>query len=180
MHGNILLDPTLTHAFRLDRRGPALVAALSAALVFLALAAARFGPGFGNSSFDPLWLGLCCLVLGTVGAVALCCWAWPPVVLLVGPDGLEMPITWRGPVPWRDIHRILIVTDRRLLSRNSTLRIDLSPGLLPPFRLPGFDRLELWYLRRTGLRMPIHKLDASPEHVLASVERFRPVMRRGA
>lgn len=57
------------------------------------------------------------------------------------------------------------------------LKLSLAPGVLPDYRLPRPRWLESWYLRRYGLRIPISALGAEPETVVASIERFRPVVR---
>ena len=167
-----------TDRFRHNGRSALLLASLCAALLGLLLAGVFLGDGYDPGSYDPLWAALGSLFLGALVAAAL--WvAWNrPVMLVVGPDGLNMPVGWRGPVAWRDIHRIRRHRARRqLFEVTQSLEVDLSPGVLPDYRFAGPRRLELWLRRKWALRIPIHQLDPGPDAVIASIERFRPVTR---
>ena len=49
------------------------------------------------------------------------------------------------------------------------------PGVIPKYRLQSFNRLEAWHLKKMGIRIPLHALEADPDEIVASVERFLPV-----
>ena len=55
-------------------------------------------------------------------------------------------------------------------------KVDPSPGVLAPLKLPAPRRLELWFQKQHGVRIPLHALDSDPEDVVRSIERYRPVM----
>lgn len=171
-------DTRRTEAFRQGAAAPRMVLMLSSALLALTLLAALAGPGFDSRSADPLWLGLACLFLLGLAGAAVWLLRRRPVVLRVGPAGLDLPFAFRRPLPWAGIHRIRReAPPRRGWGGADWLVVDPSPGVLPDYRLASFRRLELWYLRHGGIRIPLHGLDADPAAVVASIERFRPVTR---
>ena len=164
------------HEFRYGGQGALTLAALSGALVLLTILAAAIGPGFDATSLDPLWLVLAVLFLAALSVLPLWLRARAPVLMRIGPEGLSLPLTWSAPLPWQDIHRIILMHDKRFLSRTDLLRIDLLQGRLPPYRFVTHKGAEKWLLRKVGLRIPISSLSARPEVIVASVERFRPVV----
>lgn len=100
------------------------------------------------------------------------------MLLRVGPAGLDLPVAFSRPLPWAAIHRIRrLPRRRRFLEDRDWLVVDTAPGVMPAYRLAGPRRLELWHLRHGGLRLPVHALDAAPDTVVASIERYRPVAR---
>lgn len=166
-----------THVFRPNARAARWAIAMLALLFLLILASVLFGSGFDPSSNDPLWAGLAGAFL--VGLMAALAWLMRtrPVLLRIGMEGIDMPVGFSRPLAWNDIHRI-----RRLPARQSWpirrewLVVDPAPGVLPDWRLAGPRRLELWLMPRWGIRIPLHALDAPPDDVIASIERFRPVI----
>ena len=101
-----------------------------------------------------------------------------PVQLRVGPDGLEMSIGFAAPLAWRDIHRIRYLGEIGYLSgKQAWLVADPSPGVLPAYRFMGPKKAEAWLLRKMGIRIPLHMLEAEPETVIKSIERFKPIQR---
>lgn len=169
-------ERTRVDEFRYNGRTAVVLIAMLAALLLLLVLAALLGPGFDPESRDPLYAALGAAFL--LGLIAIIAWAgWRrPVLLRVGPAGLDLPIGFRRPLPWSRIHRIRRFQQRRTLHRRMEwLRVDPSPGAMPDYRLPSPERLERWHLRRSGIRIPLSELDATPDEVVASIERYRPV-----
>ncbi|MDX1622184.1 MAG: hypothetical protein R3320_14400, partial [Nitriliruptorales bacterium] len=80
--------------------------------------------------------------------------------------------------PWERIDNIRRLTNTGLLRlQGEWLWVDLDPGYLPDFRIPTLRlrRLEVWLLRRAGLRIGLHMLEADASAVIASIERCLPV-----
>ena len=166
-------------AFRARVRGGALAAIAVAALAVFALAAALFDLGQARQTGDAYWLAPAGLLLLPVAAGLGWVAFRRPVVLTIGPEGLYQPIACTAPLSWRDVWRMRCVRRKGGLFRRSTavLEIDLSPGAMIPYKrwagsVPVIDR---WLVRKFGLRVPLHHLDAEAGAVLASIERFRPV-----
>jgi hypothetical protein len=170
--------PGRVDAFRVRARGIWLVAASLVGLGLFAIAAAIFDLGQARQTGDAYWLAPSGVFLLAVAAGL----GWfrykRPVVMTVGPDGLFMPLTWAGPLAWRDVWRMRCVRQRSLLRQPSaTLEVDLSPGAEVPYKrwaqtIPGIER---WFIRKFGLRVPLQSLDAEVDTVLASIKRFKPV-----
>lgn len=170
-----MTDRSRTDQFRIAPRQPLVVAALAGALAALAVAALILG--WRTAPQAERLAGVAALaVLGGLIAAALWIARRRPVILRVGPEGILLPLVWRAPLGWGAIHRISCA-GRKGWTRpdRDWLRIDPSPGVLPAYRLPGPRRLELWHVRRSGLRLPIGGLDRPADEVVASIERFRPV-----
>lgn len=164
--------------FRQNVRQPLLIAGLSGILLALLIAAALIGPGFEGDAWDLAGLALGVVFLGGLIGAALWAARRRPVVLVVGPDGIALPIAWRGPIAWRDIHRVRREVHQRLgLGQAHWLAIDPAPGVLPDYRWSGPRRLELWWLRKGGIRVPLSGLAGDPDVVIASIERYRAVSR---
>ena len=165
-------------AFRVRVRGNALAAIAVAALSVFALAAAAFDLGQARQTGDAYWLAPAGLLLMPVAAGLGWFTVKKPVVLTIGPDGLYQPIACTAPLPWRDVWRMRCIQSKTMLrGRSAVLEIDLSPGAMIPYKrwarsVPVIDR---WLVRKFGLRVPLHHLDAEAGTVLASIERFRPV-----
>jgi hypothetical protein len=165
-------------AFRVRVRGGWLVATAVAAPGAFALAAAVFDLGAARQTGNAYWLAPSGLFLLVVAAGLWWFAAKRPVVLKIGPEGLQQPITWAAPLPWRDIWRMRCVKrGGRFSRRTATLEVDLSPGAAISYKrwgspVPAADR---WLVRKCGLRIPLQHFDAEVETVLASLERFRPV-----
>lgn len=167
-----------TDRFRQNRRTLWQIAVLSLVFLGLTVAAVLIGPTFGKGRFD--WLGAFAAFVVFGGLLVLSAWmlSRPPVVLTIGPEGIHMPVGWRSPLAWSDIHRIRhLGSSGGIRGRRIWLAVDPAPGVIPDHRLPGPKRLERWYARRAGIRLPLHGLDAPPEAVIASLERFKPVQR---
>ncbi len=139
--------------------------------------AAVFGAGFDKRSGDLFWAwGLGLLLSAIIAAFGYLLWR-NPCALVVDERGIYIPMTFKRPLRWDEIHRIRrLRTRRRLHGQSDWLIMDLSPGLLAPLRLPVWRRLELWLQKTQGVRIPLHGLEADPEDVVRSVERFRPVV----
>lgn len=170
-------DRGRTDAFRYDPRAARWAVGLLALLAALTLAAVLFGDGFGADRADRLWAALAITFLALlIGGLS---WAMRrrPVLLRVGPDGIDLPIGFARPLAWADVHRVRRLPETRgLAGRQRWLVIDPVPGVLPRYRLPGPRRLERWLMPRWGIRVPLHTLDAAPEDIVASIERYRPVL----
>lgn len=153
-----------------------IVSMLSVLLILLVIAV-FFGSGFEASSRDPLWAALAVLVLVAVIAGVLWILWKRPVVLTVGPKGIQPIIAFRRPLAWREIHRIRRSRGHgSLTGRRDWLVIDPLPGVLAPLRMPVWRALELRLQKHHGVRIPLHGLEGDPDEVVQSVERFRPVV----
>ncbi len=164
-----------TDVFTYGGQGAILIASLSAALLLLLIAAATTSPGFQGSFADVAGLTIGVAFLSVLCALPLWLRAKAPTILRIGPEGLQLALTWSAPLPWGQVRRI--VTDRRggPLTSRLVLRLDLVDGVLPPFRFAVWRRLELWHIRRFGLVIPISSLDRDPKTVIASIRRFAEV-----
>lgn len=149
---------------------------LLTALLAVLVVAVLFGPGFDRDGRDPLWAALS--ILGLLSAIGIFVWVLRlnPRALEISDEGIFIPLAFSRPLRWSEIHRIRRMTsDAGIYGRRDWLIVDPSPGVLAPLRLSAPRRLELWFQKRHGLRIPLHALDADPEEVVRSVERFRPV-----
>lgn len=174
-------DPARTDRFRYapGRSGLLAIAAI-AALGGFGIAAAAFDLGGAQASGAALWLG----PGGAVLLLAMAGLFWlarrRPVLLIIGPVGLDTPAALAHPVAWRDIWRIRRTPWRvSFWQRLVILTVDLAPGIRPlykrrPWTWPAVDA---WIARKYGLFVPIHNLDAPEDVILASIERFKPVQR---
>lgn len=101
-----------------------------------------------------------------------------PVLLKIGPDGLDLPAALASPIAWRDIWRICH-SRRKLVLQPAfiMLKVEFSQGVRPVYkpRLWTWPTVDSWIAVKWGLRVPIHNLDADAKAVIASVERFKPV-----
>jgi hypothetical protein len=103
-----------------------------------------------------------------------------PVLLTIGPEGLNLPAAFARPVAWAEIWRIRLIARKAWLQpRMVFMKVELMRGMQPVYqrRLWTMPRADAWLARKIGLRIPIHNLDAAEEVILASVERFKPVQR---
>ncbi len=167
--------------FRSSPRQSGQIALISAALLALAILALALDP---DALAGPGAVWKAALAIGGVGSLTVVfalLWRRPPVVLRVGPAGLMLPVGFRRPLGWGDIRAIRLEQGRGVLfERRIWLVVEVRPGILPDYRLPGPRWLEHWRLRHFGLRIPLHALDAPASHAVAAVERHFPVWRRGA
>lgn len=149
------------------------IGALAILLVLLDVAGAR-------SRGEAIWVvpaGMF-LILAMVGLFWLTRRA--PVLLKIGPDGLDLPAAFANPVAWRDIWRIQHSRRKlRLQTAFIMLKVELAQGIRPVYkrRLWTWPKIDGWIARKWGLRVPLHNLDAAEDVILASVERFKPVKR---
>lgn len=160
------------------RSGPLItVVCLMSGLLLVLVLTALIGPGFDRGSNDPVWA----LVLGLLLLAPIAAFVWllrsRPAVMIVGRSGIDLPLTFRRPLHWDEMHRIRRVRRSVLLyGRQEWLIIDPSPGVLAPLRLPTRRKLDLWFQKKRGVRIPLHGLDASPEEIVTAIERYRPVL----
>ena len=151
-----------------------------AALGIFAIAAVLFDLGGARTKGDAIWLvpaGLF-LVLFALGLYWL---KWRrPVLLVIGPDGLNLPTALACPVSWSEIWRMRR-TRRRISWRQEliVLKVELVPGLRAHYKrsLMTIPVLDVWLARKFGLRIPLQNLDADESVILASIERFKTVQR---
>lgn len=167
---------TPTHIFRHRKGNLVRVTVLLTILFVVFLFAVLTGPGFDPDSSHAAWawiigLSLLAIIAGFVGILAR-----NPKALVVGEAGIDIPLAFKRPLRWDDIHRIRRVqTNSGLYGRRDWLIVDPSPGVLAPLRLPVWRKLELWFQSQYGLRIPLHGLDGDADSVVRSIERFRPV-----
>ncbi|NNE79027.1 MAG: hypothetical protein HKN18_02035 [Silicimonas sp.] len=153
------------------------IAGMLAFLLILVLLAAAFGPGFRGEPRQFVYLALACLFL--LAGIGVALWfLWNrPVALRISAKGVDLPLVFKHPLAWEDVHRI-----RREKSPNTLyggrdwLIVDPSPGVLAPLRLPVWRWLELKWQKYNGVRIPLHGLGGDADAIVASVERFRPVV----
>jgi len=173
-------DRTRTDAFRFAPGNAVFAFAAIGALGAFAVAAAVFDLGGAQRSGVALWLAPAggFLIIVMVGLFWLT--RRGPVLLRIGPDGLDLPGALESPVAWGDIWRIRRIYRRaRLQPAFILLKVELAPGVRPRYkrRLWAWPLVDAWLARKFGLRIPIHNLDAPDNVILASVERFKPVQR---
>jgi len=165
------------HEFRY-RRGPAWVGGLAAGgLLVATLVGITFGADF-ISYWE--WIFALAAIVVLFGTIALFIYLArrAPVMLRIGPEGLEMRVGWSAPLAWHDIHRIRFLGETKFLSgKQAWLVADPAPGVMPAYRFKGPQRAERWLLRKIGIRIPLHMLEADAETVIQSIERFQPIMR---
>lgn len=163
-------------SFRASRRTSRDIALLTAGLLAVTVVAIAVGPGFDASSADLWKAGLAIGGLVLMLSIFTVLFLRPPVILRVGPEGLQLPLGFAQPIAWRDIRRVRRPPGTRTLwERRSWIVVELRDGVVPNYRFSAPVWLELWYLRRFGLRIPLHALGDPPDVVVASIERFFPV-----
>jgi hypothetical protein len=170
-----------TDAFRFapGRSGVFAVACIGTLGLF-AIAAAVFNLGAAQATGSALLLAPGGLILVLVAFGLFWLARRRPVLLTIGPHGLDLPAALARPVTWADIWRLRCSRQRQfLLPAIVMLRAELAPGIdavykRRPWTWPVVDA---WIARKWGLHFPIHNLDAAEEVILASVERFKPVQR---
>lgn len=171
-------DTSRRDAFRYAPRGAvfALIAIVGVGLTAIAfvaynIAGAREQPEAGWVMLGGLFIILFALGIGWLAMRR-------PVLLVVGPAGLDLPASLAQPVPWDAIRRIRCTRWRvSLLTTLRMLRVELADGMRLSYkrRLWTIPKVDSWVARRYGLNVPLQNLDADEEVVIASVERFRPV-----
>ena len=134
----------------------------------------------GGARKDAIWVVPAGLFLILVMAMLFWVTRRRPVLLRVGPDGLDLPAAFARPLAWGEIWRMRRTRRKQWLQPAFImLRADFAPGIRPVYkrRLWTMPALDAWIAGKWGLRIPIHNLDADEEVILASVERFKPVQR---
>lgn len=163
-------------AFRLARWRPQLAGVLLALIGAANLAIVdRDAVARGGEDF---WLAIA--AWGILAAALVAFWlAWRrPVLLSVGPEGLHVSPGYRRPFPWDDIRGLGYRLFRSgPFHRFHILMVELDPDAEVPvlWRIRWMARLDRWFARKAGVRVPIWLLDASPDEIIASIERFHPV-----
>ena len=150
---------------------------LLSGLLALFVFAAVFGPGFDPGSRDLVWA----VLLGSLLLAILVPFLWlmwrRPVVLIVGDAGIHLPFAFTRPLRWDEIHRIVrLPQSKSFYGRRDWLIVDPSPGVLAPIRLKSWRRLDLWFQKHHGVRIPLHGLDVDADKIIRSIERYRPVI----
>jgi len=174
-------DRARTDAFRYAPGRVGLLAALSiGALGAFAIAMVALDLGGARARPGAVWIAPAgaLLILTMLGLLWLSRRA--PVLLAIGPDGLDLPAALARPVAWAEIWRIR--RTRRPISLWQDLvmlKVELSHGVRLRYkrRLWTWPAVDAWIARKYGLRVPLHNLDAAEQVILASVERFKPVQR---
>ncbi|HSF94093.1 MAG TPA: hypothetical protein VLA52_03635 [Thermohalobaculum sp.] len=173
-------DRDRTDAFRFAAGSGVYAFAAMGALGAFAVAAAMFDLGGAQTKGDALWLapaGLF-LILVTFGLFWLT--RRRPVLLTIGPEGLNLPAALARPLAWAEIWRMRRSRRKVMLQPEFImLKVELGPGIRPSYkRFPWtWPLVDAWLARKYGLRVPLHNLDAAEDVILASIERFKPVQR---
>lgn len=149
---------------------------LLSALLAVFVIAVLFGSGFDPGTYDLYWAVFAGLTLcAAIAAVGWVLWR-NPRALVISADGIDIPLTFKRPLRWEEIDSVRRTRSRKgLYGRREWLIIEPSPGVLAPHRLPTWRRLELLLQSKHGVRIPLHGLQADPDEVVRSVERFQPV-----
>lgn len=153
------------------------IVCLLSGLLALFVFSAVFGPSFDSDSHDLILAYL----LGGLLLTVLAPFVWllwqKPVVLIVSNAGIHLPFAFKRPLRWDEIHRIrLLPHGKSLFGRRDWMIIDPSPGVLAPIRLKTWRRLDLWFQKHHGVRIPLHGLNANPDEVVRAIEVYRPVV----
>jgi len=171
-------DPSRSDAFRLSPRLAALTVPALVVPGAAAVGLAAYDVGGIRDRPGGAWVVPAGIFI-LVSALAVAAIAWRrPVLLVVGPRGLDLPATLDRPVPWESIRRIRYLSGGPwALGRPRMLKIELVDGTRLRFKrrfwiFPGIDSR---IARRYGLNAPLQYLDADEDTVIASVERFCPV-----
>jgi len=167
-------------AFRLARRHPLIGATLLAALGIVSLAIVDDEIGGIRGTGKAFWVAVAAYFLLATALVGF--WlAWRrPVLLRIGPDGLELSPVFLRPFPWSDIRGLRYRVVRvGLFHRFRLLEVELECDAEIPvrWRIRWMAKLDRWYARKAGMRMALWVLEASAEEIIASAERFHPVRR---
>jgi len=117
--------------------------------------AVLYGEGFDPNSNDPFWA----ILVGSSLLACIAAFGWVlwrrPRAIVVSEIGVHIPMAFKRPLRWDEIHRIRRVqTHRALYGRRDWLIIEPSPGILAPLRLPTWRRLELRLQKQHGVRIP--------------------------
>jgi hypothetical protein len=138
--------------------------------------AVLYGEGFDQDSNDPFWA----IVVGSSLFACIAAFGWAlwrnPRAIVVSDMGIDIPLAFKRPLRWDEIHRIRRVRLRgAFYGRRDWLIVELLPGVLAPLRLPIWRRLEFWLQEQHGVRIPLHGLEGDADEIVRSVERYRPV-----
>lgn len=174
-------NPDRTDAFRFASGGAqwafGAIGAIGAAAILLVLFDAM------DSRDDAVWVVPAGLFLILAMIVLYWISRQAPVLLRIGPEGLDLPAALARPVDWREIWRIRQSRREMILHPSFImLKIELLQGVRPVYkrRIWTWPAVDGWIARNYGLRVPLDNLDAAEEVILASVERFKSVQRLAA
>lgn len=175
-----MADRERTDAFRFHPKRSAFIVAATGALGLFAMAAVLLDLGNARDEGPPLVILLAggFLVLLALGLFWLA--RRRPVLLRIGPEGLDLPMALAHPLAWAEIWRIQHIRVRvRAWRKVGMLKVDLARDVYPNYKrsLWTFPLFDSWIARKLGLRIPLYYLDASEDAIIASVERFKPVRR---
>ena len=164
------------HTYHHSKKNLVWIIVLLTALLGMFAFAALFGEGFDHDSSDPFWA----MVVGFSLFACIAGFGWVlwrnPRALVLSDVGIDIPLAFKRPLRWDEIHRIRRVRMRgALFGRRDWLIVEPLPGVLAPLRLPTSRRLEFWLQKQQGVRIPIHGLEGDADEIVRSVERFRPV-----
>lgn len=164
-----------TIPFRAEPRNAWLVAVLASMLLAL-LGTALFVGASEVTTAQRLGGAMGAMFLAGLIAIAVRVALRPPVVLRIGPEGLDLPIAFRTPLQWQNIRAMVREGPHTgLHGGRDWLVVHPVEGVLPDHRFPGPRRMELWHLRRNGIRIPLHGILGPPEDVLSAIARYRPM-----
>ena len=153
------------------------IIAMLSVLLLLVVIAMIAGDGFQHETRQYIWVSVAsAILLGVIAAFSWMYWK-RPVALRISAQGVDLPMVFRQPLAWSDIHRIRREhSSGTLQAKRDWLIIDPAPGVLAPLRLPVWRWLELKWQRYHGVRIPLHGIEGKADTIVASVERFRPVV----
>lgn len=168
---------TAVREFRYQRKSAWIGGIAAGGLLIAALIGVIFGAEF-NSGWGVLAAVFAILMLSASLALFIYLGRRAPIQLRIGPDGLDMPGGFTEPLAWHNIHRIRYLGESKHLTGNRAwLVADPAPGVVPAYRFMGPVKAERWLLSKLGIRIPLHMLEAEPETVIRSIERFKPIRR---
>ena len=165
-----------TDSYHHNKKSLVWIIVLLTALLGVFAFAVLYGEGFDRDSNDPFWA----ILVGLSLFACIAAFGWVlgrnPRAIVVNEVGIDIPLAFRRPLQWDEIHRIRRVQTLRVLyGRKDWLIIEPLPGVLAPLRLPTWRRAEFWLQKQQGIRIPLHGLEEDADEIVRSVERFRPV-----
>ncbi|MGI9389267.1 MAG: hypothetical protein ACR2O1_04345 [Boseongicola sp.] len=171
---------TDVHEFRYRRNSAWLGAIAAGGLLVAAIVGVIFGAEF-SSNWGIFAAVFAILVLSATFFLFIFLACRAPVLLRVGPEGLDLPGGFTAPLTWHDIHRIRYLGESGYLTgKQAWLVVDPLPGVLPAYRFMGPKKAEAWLLGKIGIRIPLHSLETGPAVVISSIERFKSIRRRAS
>lgn len=161
-----------THHFRYCKG----FARRSAALPLIILYAILVWQLFGTDIL-PGWVAAAIItVTATIALVWIVLSRHPATRLSVGPDGFAFPVGLTRRIGWSEINRITYSSRPSVVHSRDWLVIEIKDDAPARYTLPFLPHAITALPQSRAVRVPLHALASSSGDVLASVERFMPVI----